>query len=118
MPKIMVAPNKFTDIDRIIEGADAIVVGIENLSVNFLEIKVSDIPQLTEKVHSKSKKIFISINKNMILPPSKAGKGRRLNTPKFIVIKVKRYNSESTPLLVASPTAPAMPTGPDTASAP
>lgn len=65
MPKIMVAPNKFTDIDRIIEGADAIVVGIENLSVNFLEIKVSDIPQLTEKVHSKSKKIFISINKNM-----------------------------------------------------
>lgn len=65
MPKIMVAPNKFTDIERIIEGADAIVVGIENLSVNFLEIKVSDIPQLTEKVHSKSKKIFISINKNM-----------------------------------------------------
>lgn len=65
MPKIMVAPNNFTDIDRIIEGADAIVVGIENLSVNFLEIKVSDIPQLTEKVHSKSKKIFISINKNM-----------------------------------------------------
>ena len=65
MPKIMVAPNKFTDIDRIIEGADAIVVGIESLSVNFLEIKVSDIPQLTEKVHSKSKKIFISINKNM-----------------------------------------------------
>ena len=65
MPKIMAAPNNLIDIERIIDGADAIVVGIENLSVNFLEIKFSDIPKLTEKVHSKFKKIFISINKNM-----------------------------------------------------
>ena len=65
MPKIMVAPNNFADIDKVINSADAIVIGIENLSVNFLEVKFSDIPNLLEKVHSKSKKIFISINKNM-----------------------------------------------------
>ena len=65
MPKIMAVPSCFTDIEKIIDSADAIVVGIENLSVNFLEVKFSDIPNLSEKVHSKSKKIFISINKNM-----------------------------------------------------
>ena len=65
MPKIMAVPSSFTDIEKIIDSADAIVVGIENLSVNFLEVKFSDIPNLSEKVHSKSKKIFISINKNM-----------------------------------------------------
>ena len=65
MPKIMAVPSSFTDIEKIIDSADAIVVGIENLSVNFLEVKFSDIPNLSEKLHSKSKKIFISINKNM-----------------------------------------------------
>ena len=65
MPKIMVAPNNFADIDKVINSADAIVIGIENLSVNFLEVKFSDIPNLLEKVHSKSKQLFISINKNM-----------------------------------------------------
>lgn len=65
MPKIMVAPNNFADIDKVINSADAIVIGIENLSVNFLEVKFSDVPNLLEKVHSKSKKMFISINKNM-----------------------------------------------------
>lgn len=65
MPKIMVAPSSFDNIELIIGSADAIVVGIENLSVNFLEVKFADIPSLLEKVHFKNKKIFISINKNM-----------------------------------------------------
>ena len=36
----------------------------------------------------------ISIRTKIILPPSSAGRGKRLNTPRFIVISVKIYKSE------------------------
>ena len=41
MPKIMVAPNNFADIDKVINSADAIVIGIENLSVNFIYVRIT-----------------------------------------------------------------------------
>lgn len=65
MAKLMAIPNSYEDIDSIIECVDAITVGIRDLSVNFLEIDSSELPAIVEKIHSKSKKIFISLNKNM-----------------------------------------------------
>lgn len=65
MAKLMVIPSCYNDIDKLIESVDAIVVGIKDLSVNFLEIETALLSKLVETVHSKSKKIFISLNKNM-----------------------------------------------------
>lgn len=65
MAKIMVIPNSYDDIDKLIDCVDAIVVGIKDLSVNCLEIDSSKITTLVQTVHSKSKKVFISLNKNM-----------------------------------------------------
>ena len=65
MAKLMVIPNSYSDVDKLIDCVDAIALGIRDLSVNFLEIDLSDLSELVETVHSKSKKIFISLNKNM-----------------------------------------------------
>ena len=65
MAKLLVIPNSYNDIERLIDCTDAIVIGIRNLSVNFLEVDIEKIPSLVKTVHSKSKKIFISLNKNM-----------------------------------------------------
>ena len=65
MAKLMVIPNSYNDIDMLIDCADAIVVGVRNLSVNFIEVDREQIPSLVKSAHSKSKKIYIALNKNM-----------------------------------------------------
>jgi len=65
MPKLMVIPNSYDDINKLVEYVDTIVVGIEKLSVNFLEISFLQLSSLVETIHSKSNKIFIALNKNM-----------------------------------------------------
>lgn len=65
MSKILIMPNKKTEIDSLISKADALLVGISNLSVNCLDIELDELNDLVYKVHGQNKEIFISLNKNL-----------------------------------------------------
>jgi len=63
MSKIMILPTK-QNIDNVIKYSDAILVGLENLSVNMPDAyTVNEIKELCDKYQNKD--IFVALNKNM-----------------------------------------------------
>lgn len=65
MTKILVMPNHKQDIEEVLAYADAILLGIENFSVNFTEISINELEKIVEIIKSRQKEIFISINRNL-----------------------------------------------------
>lgn len=65
MTKILVMPNHKQDIEEILSYADAILLGIENFSVNFTEISINELEKIVEMVKNKQKEIFLSLNRNL-----------------------------------------------------
>jgi U32 family peptidase len=62
MSKIIVIPNKISDIDLIIDNCDAIILGIKDFSVNYREyVTIEELKDLINKYSNKE--IFVSINK-------------------------------------------------------
>lgn len=64
MTKILVMPGHKNDIEEILFYADAILLGIEDFSVNFTEISFDELKKTVELVKGKQKGIFISLNRN------------------------------------------------------
>ncbi len=64
MTKILVMPAHKKDIKEILSFADAILLGIENFSVNFTEISLDELRIVVEDVKSEGKEIFLSLNRN------------------------------------------------------
>lgn len=64
MTKILVMPGHKEELEEIVYHSDAILLGIENFSVNFTEISVDELRKTVEYVKEKGKEIFISLNKN------------------------------------------------------
>ncbi len=63
MSKIMILPTK-QNIDNVIKYSDAILVGLENLSVNMPDVyTINEIKELCDKYQEKD--IFVALNKNM-----------------------------------------------------
>lgn len=65
MKKTIVIPNKYEDINTLVENTDVIAVGIKDLAVNFMEVELAKLDELATLIHSKGKKLFIALNKNM-----------------------------------------------------
>lgn len=65
MTKLMIIPNSIDEINDLIEDVDSLLIGISGMSVNCLEIDLSELDKLANTIHTKNKKIFISLNKNM-----------------------------------------------------
>lgn len=65
MTKMLVMPNAKEDLLEVLEYADAILLGIENFSVNFTEIALKELSKVVEEIKNEKKEIFISLNKNI-----------------------------------------------------
>jgi collagenase-like PrtC family protease len=63
---------------------DSILIGIKGMSVNCLDIDLSNLDELCNNIHSNNKKIFISLNKNMHNPD--------LEILEFLLKKCKELN--------------------------
>jgi len=61
---VNVIGQKASDIKEILSFADAILLGIENFSVNFTEISLDELRIVVEDVKSEGKEIFLSLNRN------------------------------------------------------
>ena len=57
-----------------------------------------------------------STKRSKSLPPSRAGRGKRLMSERLMEIRAVRISKELKPNLAASPTIPTIPTGPATFS--
>ncbi len=64
MTKILVMPGHKEELEEILPMSDAILFGIENYSVNFTEISLSELSKTVEYIKEKGKEIFISLNRN------------------------------------------------------
>ena len=65
MTKLMIIP-KNKEFDELINDSDAFLIGIENMSINMpIYFNIDEIGLISEKLHKKKKKLFISLNKNM-----------------------------------------------------
>ena len=60
--------------------------------------------------------VIISMSIISVLPPSRAGRGRRFITPRFMLISAVILSSDRAPAFAAVPIASEIPTGPETAA--
>jgi len=65
MTKLIAMPNEINEIDEILVAVDAIVFGIRDMSVNFIDIELIELEPLVKKIKSAGKEVFVSLNKNM-----------------------------------------------------
>lgn len=66
MSKIMIIPSSLEQIKKTIEEADAILVGIDGLSINLpVYFTIEEIMQISKLVSNHGKELFVSLNKNI-----------------------------------------------------
>ena len=65
MIKLIVTPNDINDLDWLLISVDAILFGIKDMSVNYVEISVDNLNEVVNKIKLAGKEVFISLNKNM-----------------------------------------------------
>lgn len=65
MTKLIAMPNEINEIDNLISAVDAVLFGIENMSVNCIDIEEKELESLVKKIKAAGKEIFVSLNKNM-----------------------------------------------------
>jgi Collagenase and related proteases len=71
MINLMIMPNKASEIDKLIENASALLLGIKDMSVNCLEIDFLELENISNTMHKRNKKVFVSLNKNIHNPDLK-----------------------------------------------
>ncbi len=64
MTKILVMPGHKEDIQEVLPLSDAILLGLENFSVNFTEISLDELSIVVDKIKKEGKEIFLSLNRN------------------------------------------------------
>lgn len=64
MTKVLVMPGHKNDIKEIISYSDAVLLGIQDFSVNFTEISMDELSEVVEFIKKEGKEIFISLNRN------------------------------------------------------